>query len=67
MTRGVPMLDPKVRLKGATPEALTRALFRRTVPFLATVGKPVAGGEAAAEEVAPDETGDGVTLLVERV
>ena len=28
MTRGVPMIDPKVHLKGATPEKLARALLR---------------------------------------
>lgn len=28
MTRGVPVLDPKVHLKGATPEKLARALLR---------------------------------------
>ena len=32
MTRGVPVLDPKVHLKGATPEKLAKALFRRVEP-----------------------------------
>ena len=34
MTRGVPVLDPAVHLKGATPEKLAKALFRRTEPLL---------------------------------
>ena len=29
----MPKLDPKVDLVGATPETLTRALFRRVEPF----------------------------------
>ena len=66
MTRGVPVLDPKVHLKGATPEKLARALFRRTEPLSPRVGKPFAGGEAAVEEVATDEPGDSVPHLGER-
>ena len=63
MTRGVPVLDPKVHLKGATPEKLARALFRRTEPLALRVRQPVAGDEVAVEEVATDEPGDGVTHL----
>lgn len=33
MTRGVPVLDPKRDLKGATPEKLAKALFRRKEPL----------------------------------
>ncbi|MCY4237094.1 MAG: hypothetical protein OXC93_01850 [Rhodospirillaceae bacterium] len=38
MTRGVPVLDPKVRLKGATPEKLAKALLRPLRPVGKTVG-----------------------------
>ena len=37
MTRGVPVLDPKVHLKGATPEKLARALLRQ--PHLARISQ----------------------------
>lgn len=67
MTRGVPVLDPKVHLKGATPEALARALFRPLRPSTASVGKPVAGDEVTEQEVAVDEAGDSVTHLVDGV
>ena len=33
MTRGVPVLDPKRDLVGATPEKLAKALFRPTGPL----------------------------------
>ena len=51
MTRGVPVLDPKIHLKGATPEKLAKALFRRTGPLPARVRKPVVGDEVAVEKV----------------
>ena len=58
MTRGVPVLDPKRDLKGATPETLARALFRRVVPLRpGTRRKPVVGDEVAVEKVAPDKPG----------
>ena len=66
MTRGVPVLDPKVHLKGATPETLARALFRRTEPLPPRVGKPVVGDEVAVQEVPADEPGDGVPHLDKR-
>ena len=65
MTRGVPVLDPKVHLKGATPEKLARALFRRTEPLPPRVGKPVAGDEIAVEEVPADQAGDCIPHLDE--
>ena len=34
MTRGVPMIDSKAHLKGATPKGLTRALLRNRNPAL---------------------------------
>ena len=65
MTRGVPVLDPKVHLKGATPEKLAKALFRRTEPLPARVRQPVAGDQVAVEEVPADEAGDCVPHLDE--
>lgn len=65
MTRGVPVLDPKIHLKGATPEKLARALFRRTEPLPPRVGEAVAGDQVAVEEVATDEPGDSVAHLDE--
>lgn len=65
MTRGVPMIDPKVHLKGATPERLARALLRnprRPRPGI----KPVAGGQVAEQEVPADHARDCVAHLVER-
>ena len=53
MTRGKPVLDPAVHLKGATPETLAKALFRPLRP--ARVGKPVVGDQVAVEEPAADE------------
>ena len=52
MTRGVPVLDPKVHLVGATPEKLARALLRQ--PHLAprTRRKPVVRDKVAVEKVA---------------
>lgn len=50
MTRGKPVLDPKVHLKGATPEVLARALFRRTEPLPPRVRKLVVGDQVAEEE-----------------
>ena len=67
MTRGVPVLDPKRDLKGATPEKLAKALFRRTDPLPARVGEPVAGDTVAVEEVAADEAGDAVSRVWTRV
>ena len=66
MTRGVPVLDPAVHLKGATPEKLAKALFRRTEPLPPRVRQPVAGDEVAVEEVATDEPGDSVPHLGKR-
>ena len=65
MTRGVPVLDPKRDLKGATPEKLAKALFRRTGPLPARVGQPVRRDQVAVEEVAADEAGDGIPHLDE--
>lgn len=67
MTRGVPVLDPKVHLKGATPEKLARALFRRVEPLPPRVGQPITGDKVVVEEVATDEPGDGILHLRKRV
>ena len=67
MTRGKPVLDPERDLKGATPEALVRALFRRVKPLgPAGRGKPVVGDQVAVEEPAADEPGDGIPHLRKR-
>ena len=48
-----PMLDPERDLKGATPETLARALFRRVEPLRPRAARqPVVGDEVAVEEVA---------------
>ena len=58
---------PKLDLKGATPEALVRALFRRVKPLRpARVREPVVGDEVAVEEPATDEPGDGIPHLRKR-
>lgn len=66
MTRGVPVLDPKKHLKGATPETLARALFRRVEPLRpGSRRKPVVRDQVAVEKPAADEPGDGVPHLDE--
>ena len=60
MTRGKPVLDPKVDLKGATPETLARALLRPTGRR-----KPVVDDQVAVEEPAADEAGNCVPHLDE--
>ena len=67
MTQGVPFrFDPEVDLQGATPETLARALLRNKV-LGTSVAKPVAGDQVAVEKASTDETGDGVTHLVDGV
>ncbi len=67
MTRGVPVLDPKVHLVGATPVALAQALFRNKNPALrpARVRQAVVSDEVAIEKPAADEAGDSVPHLGE--
>ena len=61
------MLDPKVHLKGATPETLARALFRRVEPLRQRAARqPIIGDEVAVEKVAADQPGDGVPHLRKR-
>ena len=50
-----PMLDPKRDLKGATPEKLARALFKRNEPLRpSTRAKPVRGGKVAVKKIPAD-------------
>ena len=65
MTRGVPVLDPKIHLKGATPEKLAKKLFRRVEPLAPRVGEAVVGDQVAVEEVPSDQPGDGIAHLGE--
>ena len=66
MTKGVPVLNPAVHLKGATPETLAKALFRRTRPLPPRVRQPVAGDQVPVEKVPAGEAGDGVPHLGKR-
>ena len=61
------MLDPKRDLRGATPETLAKALFRRTEPFAPRPGRePVRGREIGLEEVPADQPRNGVAHLGKR-
>lgn len=65
MARGPRMvIDPKVHLRGATPETLAAALLRNRL-LASGVGKPVGGDEIAPEQPLSDEAGDGVPHLDE--
>ena len=57
MTRGVPVLDPKVYLVDATPVARARALFRNKNPALRSGagGKPIVRNQVPVEQPAGDE------------
>ena len=57
MTRGVPVLDPKRDLKGATPEKLAKALFRRIGPEKKAADACTPAAEAATVQAAEDEDG----------
>ena len=52
-----PMLDPKRDLKGATPETLARALFRRVTPLRRPrpAGEAVFGYEVPVQQVPADK------------
>ena len=64
MTRGNPVLDPARDLAGATPESLAKALFRRVEPLRpGAKRKPVVRDKVSVEEVAADESGDGIPHL----
>lgn len=60
---GKAMLDPARDLKGATPEALARALFRPLRPR--AVVEPVVHDEIPVEKPVTGEAGDGIEHLVE--
>jgi len=68
MTRGVPMLDPKVHLVGATPVALARALFRNKNPALrpGRIRQAVVRDQIPVEQPAAGDAGDGVPHLGKR-
>ena len=66
MPRGVPILDPKIHLKGATPEKLAKALFRRVEPLPTGIRETVVGDEVPVEEIASDEADDGIPHLGKR-
>lgn len=61
-----PKLDPKVDLKGATPEALARALFRPSVGRRTTT-TAVVGGKVRVKKIPADKAGDGIPHLGEGV
>ena len=63
-----PMLDPARDLAGATPETLTRAMFRRVEPLRPRPGgESVVGDELTVAEVADHEPSDEFAHLVEGV
>lgn len=57
------MLDPKRDLRGATPGALARALFRPLRPR--PTGKPVVRREASVQEASSHQSRNGGSHLVE--
>ena len=62
-----PMLDPERDLKGATPETLARALFRRVEPLRPRAARqPVVSDQVAVEEVATDKPRNSVPHLRKR-
>ena len=65
MTRGVPMIDPKM-FGDATPEDVARALLRNKALGTRRGVQSVAGDEVSVEQVASDEAGNGVPHLVKR-
>ena len=59
-----PILDPQRDLKGATPEALARALFRSTNPLRSPHGvEPIISDKVAVEKVPADHADDSVAHL----
>lgn len=67
MTRGSPVLVPERDLKGATPETLARALLRNENLCPRRVVKSVVRDQVTIEEIATDESGDGVPHLNDSV
>ena len=59
-----PMLDPKRDLKGATPEKLAKALFRRSVP--SKPAKAVVSDQVTVEKVPADKPSNRVPHLRKR-
>ena len=62
-----PMLDPERDLKGATPETLARALFRRTEPLRPSRRtKPVVSNKVTVKKPVADKPSNGVPHLSKR-
>lgn len=62
-----PVLDPKRDLKGATPEKLARALFRRNEPLRPRArGKAIVGDKVSVKKIATDHSGNRVSHLRKR-
>ena len=62
-----PMLDPERDLKGATPEKLAAALFRRTKPLpVRAGGEPVVGNQVPVKETPTDQPRNRVPHLRKR-
>ena len=63
-----PMLDPKRDLKGATPETLARALFRRVTPLRrpGPTGEAVVGYEVPVQQIPSDKPHDRAPHLRKR-
>ena len=66
MTRGVPVLDPKRDLAGATPEKLARALLRQPDLGPRAALKPVVSDEVAVEKVSADKPRNSIPHLRKR-
>ena len=66
MTRGVPMIDPKRDLKGATPEKLARALLRNK-NLSRRVGSTVAGKKIPQQKITTDKPRNRVSHRLKRV
>ena len=59
-----PMLDPKIHLKGATPEKLARALLRPLRPRAG--GKAVVPNKVTVEKIATDQVSNRIPHLSKR-
>ena len=66
MARGVPMIDPKKDLKGATPELLAKALLKNSL-LLGRVVKPVTGDKDPVKKVTTDHASDSGSHLVKGI
>ncbi|MYI91182.1 MAG: hypothetical protein F4073_04420 [Rhodobacteraceae bacterium] len=60
------MIDPKVDLKGATPELLAKALLKNSL-LPSGVVKPVAGCKVPVKKIPADHSGDRGSHLVKGI